>query len=277
VYETWVTNATDQTSVHRGSTWANPFIDRSFVSALASQYEGDFARQELEAEWVADAEGVLIRWLDLEEARLRDLDGEGDLVAGCDVAGPGEDETAVYLRRGEAIVDLFTTRADDARGPVLAFLARYRHSGLTAVNIDAAGLGYYLARHLGDAGYSVREVNVGSRPTTEAARERYSNLKAELYWALRSRFAAGEVANLTDRLTIGQLAGLKYEHDPKGKVKIEGKDKARARGVKSPDRAEALMLAFAPEHPDHVRARLYGLRSGPPDESLYGLRSARTP
>jgi phage terminase large subunit len=264
VYETWVTNATEQTSVHRAATWANPFIDRSFVSALASQYEGDFARQELEAEWVADAEGVLIPWLDLEEARLRDLDGSGSLIAGVDVAGPGEDETAVYLRQGEAIVDLFTTRLPDARGPVLEFLAPFRHTGLTAVNVDSAGLGYYLARHLADAGYTVRDVNVGASPTTAAGRERYSNLKAELYWALRERFAAGEIGNLTDRTTLGQLAGLKYEHDPRGKLKIEGKERARARGVRSPDRAEALMLAFSPEHPDTLRARLYGLRSGSP-------------
>ena len=262
VYEVWVTSATEQTSVHRATTWANPFVDPAFAESLASQYEGEFARQELEAEWITDSAGVLIPWLDLEEARLRDLDGDGPLVAGVDVAGPGEDESVVYLRRGEAIVDLFSTRADDARGPVLEFLAPYRHAGLASVNVDAAGLGYYLARHLADAGYRVRDVNVGESPTTEQGRERYSNLKAEAYWQLRERFSAGEIGNLTDRTTLGQLAGLKYEHDLRGKLRVEPKDKARARGVKSPDRAEALMLCFIPEDPRKVRAQLYGLRSG---------------
>jgi hypothetical protein len=59
-----------------------------------------------------------------------------------------------------------------------------------------------------------------------------------------------------------QLAGLRYGHDNRGRVKIESKDDAQKRGVKSPDRAEALMLAMSPPHPDEARARLYGLKTG---------------
>jgi len=40
------------------------------------------------------------------------------------------------------------------------------------------------------------------------------------------------------------LSGLLYELDSQGRLKIESKEKARARGVPSPDRAEALMLAL---------------------------------
>ena len=42
------------------------------------------------------------------------------------------------------------------------------------------------------------------------------------------------------------LASIRYRHNARGQVMIEGKDDARKRGVKSPDRAEALMLAFTP-------------------------------
>ena len=49
---------------------------------------------------------------------------------------------------------------------------------------------------------------------------------------------------MTDEETIGQLAGILYELDSQGRMKIESKEKARARGVPSPDRAEALMLAL---------------------------------
>jgi hypothetical protein len=47
-----------------------------------------------------------------------------------------------------------------------------------------------------------------------------------------------------DDTTIGQLAGILYEIDPRGRIMIESKEKARQRGVQSPDRAEALMLAL---------------------------------
>jgi phage terminase large subunit len=102
---------------------------------------------------------------------------------------------------------------------------------------------------------------VGESPTSDDARERYRNLKAELYWSLRERLRDGELAGLTDRVTIAQLAGIRYEHDSRGRVEIESKEDARKRGVKSPDRAEAVMLCYAPEDPRQARAGLYGLRS----------------
>jgi phage terminase large subunit len=49
---------------------------------------------------------------------------------------------------------------------------------------------------------------------------------------------------------------VRYRHNARGQVEIESKEAARKRGVKSPDRAEAVMLAFAP-----VRVL--------PDEGLY--------
>src|SRR4029077_15615185 len=100
----------------------------------------------------------------------------------------------------------------------------------------------YFARHLKDHGYPVVDVNVG-----ESARDsdRYANLKAEQYWGLRRRFETGDISGPMDERTIGQLAGIRYKHNSRGQVVIESKEDARKRGVKSPDRAEAVMLAFA--------------------------------
>src|SRR5207253_8373081 len=47
-----------------------------------------------------------------------------------------------------------------------------------------------------------------------------------------------QIEGLTDEATIGQLAGILYQFDSQGRIKIESKEKARARGVSSPDRAE---------------------------------------
>jgi hypothetical protein len=73
--------------------------------------------------------------------------------------------------------------------------------------------------------------------------EKHANLKAELYWGLRERFVDGNMAGITDSLLISQLAGIRYKHDARGRVVIESKEDARKRGVRSPDRAEALMLS----------------------------------
>jgi len=66
---------------------------------------------------------------------------------------------------------------------------------------------------------------------------------------VRERFQDGQVSGLNDELAIAQLASLRYEINPRGQVQIESKDQARKRGVRSPDRAEALMLAFADRTP----------------------------
>jgi len=183
---------------------------------------------------------ISLAWLEAA-ARRPGVDRGGRLTAGLDVAGPGEDETVLVIAEGEAVVGQHSWADQDPRGAVIAALAPYRHR-LDVVNVDAAGIGYYLAKHLQDLGFPVRAVNVGERATD---RERYANLKAELYWGLRQRFQAGEVAGLTDERTIGQLAGIRYRHTARGQVEIERKEDARKRGVKSPDRAEAVMLALA--------------------------------
>jgi hypothetical protein len=60
-----------------------------------------------------------------------------------------------------------------------------------------------------------------------------------------------DLAGLTDDKTIAQLAGIRYSHNSRGQIVIESKDDARKRGVKSPDRAEAIVLAFAEIKMDH--------------------------
>jgi phage terminase large subunit len=165
------------------------------------------------------------------------------------VAGPGEDETVVVIRQDEQILAIEPFAQPDARGPVLAALRPWLHHGLAQVNVDTAGQGWYFALALREGlpeSVRVNEVNVGERPTDDRAAEKYANLKAELYWSLRDRFRDGQISGLSDQTTVAQLAGLRYEHDSRGRVKIESKEDARKRGAKSPDRAEALMLAFSP-------------------------------
>ena len=185
-------------------------------------------------------EDALLSLTWLEEAKLR-AEGDGELCAGIDVAGPGEDETVLCMRRGPRIVKLRSWANRDPRGDVLAALLPHREQ-LKTVNVDSVGIGYYMAQHLRDHGLPVTEINVG-----ESARDsdKYANMKAELYWDFRLRAQVGDLAGLTDERAIGQLAGLRYSHNSRGQIVIESKEQARKRGVKSPDRAEAIMLAFA--------------------------------
>lgn len=183
---------------------------------------------------------VSLTWL--EQARTRPtLVDTGRVRAGIDVAGPGEDETTLCIVDGGTILALHYWPTPDPRGELVAALAPYR-AHLECVNVDSAGIGYYLARHLEDLKYPVVDVNVGEKSSDP---EKYRNLKAELYWGLRMRFQEGDVAGPIDDETVTQLAGIRWKTNARGQIEIESKEDARKRGVTSPDRAEGLMLAFA--------------------------------
>jgi hypothetical protein len=183
---------------------------------------------------------ISLAWIE-DAARRPVVTTGGALTAGLDVAGPGEDETVLVVADGPSILTLQAWTRSDPRGEVAAALAPHKGQ-LERLNVDAAGIGYYMGKHLEDLGYPVRLINVGAKANDS---QKYTNLKAEFYWGLRMRFEAGDVAGLTDERTMGQLAGILYQHNARGQIEIESKDDARKRGVKSPDRAEAVMLAFA--------------------------------
>lgn len=217
---------------------------------------------------------ISLKWIEDAKNRAR-KDAGGKIYAGIDVAGPGEAETVAYVRQGPNVIAFGAWSKADPRGDVIAFLNPFRER-LESVNIDSIGIGYNFALHIDDQGFPVTQVNVG-----EPARdnEQFANSKAEYYWGLRGRFAADDIAGVTDELTLSQLATIRYEHTSRGQVKIESKEDARKRGVKSPDRAEALMLCFANRtppmlewiegyvnHQQSVEAAMREGRRPPPDD-----------
>jgi hypothetical protein len=115
--------------------------------------------------------------------------------------------------------------------------------------VDSIGIGYNFGLHLRDHRFPVELVNVGlpceSRPAwgEKDPAKRFANEKARLYQRLADAFERDEIDGLTDAVTIGQLANIQAEIDSSGRMKVESKESARKRGVPSPDRAEALMLA----------------------------------
>ena len=188
------------------------------------------------------SEDALISLADLEDAKNREPRKQKDQAVsiGIDVAGPGESETVVYVRCGPNIIAARAWTKRDPRGDVIAYIKQWE-GRIKVINVDSVGIGHYFTEDLKDTDLPVKFINVGV-PSGEP--EDYANLKALAYWALRERFQSGDVCGLIDELTISQLASIRYGYNKRGILQIESKDEARRRGVKSPDRAEAVMLAF---------------------------------
>jgi hypothetical protein len=217
------------------------------------------------------AQNALIRMVWLERAKQHALQnpvsdsGSGPLVAGVDVGG-GQAETVVYVcecnHDRRKILRMGAWRGEDTRGQVVNLLNEFR-ARLSVVRVDSIGVGHNFGLHLRDCRFPVEQINVGmpceSKPNLRENNPagRFVNQKARFYQELADALERDQVEGLTDEATIGQLAGLLYEYDSQGRVKIESKESARARGALSPDRAEALMLALCkpPQKYEYYTAR----------------------
>lgn len=182
-----------------------------------------------------------MQWL--MEAKLREGEsGKGKVCIGADISGPGEAESALIVREGGHIIENEAHAGEDCFGWMCAVVDKYI-GRIERFNVDSAGIGFHMLTQFRKRyGRMCQGVNVGSATSDNT---KYLNLKAELYWGLRDRFQAGQVSGLMDEKTQAQLAGLRWNTDDKGRIYIERKEDARKRGVDSPDRAEALMLAYS--------------------------------
>lgn len=185
-----------------------------------------------------------------------------DVAEGGIDVGAGGDRTVLRERRGlragreEVFVD-----ADPMR-TVGRLVEKINEWGLTRVKVDCIGIGWALAGRLrelssvhnptgalaGDCTHAceVVGVNFGERPT-EGREKQFLNKRAEVYWTVGreySRLRRWDLGAVDDDV-IAELTVSTYEIlDSFGKIKIEPKDKIIERLGESPDRAEALLLAF---------------------------------
>lgn len=167
------------------------------------------------------------------------------IQVGLDIAGPGDDETSAYARIGPYAVGFESWAEADPLDKVLIFLssvqARFPGAQLV-IMADVVGIGYHFARAIARHGFDVREFRAGAAPVDPVM---FANAKAEAYWRTRECMKSGDIRGISDEDTKAQLSDVRYRELPNAKIEIEHKDEARARGSSSPDRAEALIMAFA--------------------------------
>lgn len=175
----------------------------------------------------------------VEAARLKvAVPGDLPLEAGIDVGGAGKDESVLYIRGGQSVLEMKSWRLADPRGAMAAALLPYKERGIE-IKCDGVGIGYHVYTHLKSEGFRCRPF-ISQRRSSEP--KRFANLRAQIGWEFREKLERGEVAGLTDKTTAEQLLGIQYFHTPKGQIILGEK---RLKGAKSPDRAEALVASHA--------------------------------
>ncbi len=201
-------------------------------------------RQEYLCDFTASAENILISITDVLQACGRrytsaDLRGAPKIM-GVDPARFGDDRSVIFLRHGlVAHEPLVFQKLDN-----MALAQRVAHQIETfhpdGVFIDA-GCGGGVIDRLRQLGFIVTEVAFGSTPYHPG---QYANKRAEM-WGEMARWIK-EVGQLPATAELqADLCQVAYDYDAAGRLRLEAKEKIKARCGKSPDLADALALTFA--------------------------------
>jgi len=205
-------------------------------------------------EFPDETEDTLIPLSWCENATKWEVEQNDRCNLGVDPARFGDDKTVGYEIASNTAKLLFDISKEDTMmvsGRLVNIIDNYK-----SIGIDETGVGGGVVDRVrevlnsdldpkGRKGYKVRGLHFGSQAINPI---RFFNLRAEMYWNLRERLNPdNEQWNRLkipyDSELINQLAGMKYSFTSNGRIQIESKDEVKKRIGKSPDRADALVIA----------------------------------
>ncbi len=162
---------------------------------------------------------------------------------GIDVARFGDCETVFSLleSRGPVLWEQIHQEAYKHKGldeTIGKTLALQKEFSIDALCPDDDGIGGGLTDLLGES----KEYEVMPFRSEETS-EVYANRRTEAYFKLKDWLEDGWLKILNDSELIEQLLTIRYKYNRKGQKILVSKDEMRKEGVKSPDRADALMQA----------------------------------
>ena len=170
-------------------------------------------------------------------------------VWGLDVARQGGDSSVLCKRQGPMIHPMTVWRNLDLMQLSGAVKAEYDNMPMSRkpaeIIIDSNGFGAGVLDRLRELGLPARGLNVSERAV---AKQTYLNLRAELWFKAKSWLEGMDVSLPKDDALYAELAGPRYMFTSSGKIQVESKESMKKRGIRSPDRADALCLALANDH-----------------------------
>lgn len=192
----------------------------------------------------ADRALIPLAWIDA--AVERHLIPTGDSLLGVDVGAGGDESTGCHLQ-GDVARILWSDRNPDTMQTCGNVARALRTTQSSSAAIDMIGIGRGVLDRGKELGLPFVGFNSSMKPTTEEAQEEFANFRAQSGWILRQRFEHGNIdIDSTDDDLIEELRALRFKVTSHGKIILESKDEIKKRIGRSPNRADALMIACAP-------------------------------
>jgi hypothetical protein len=195
----------------------------------------------------------------VEDAMQREKykDQSAPIVIGVDPARFGADATVIAVRQGRDIVKIIRHRGDDTMTVVGYVIEAIEEFKPTLVVIDEGGLGAGIVDRLKEQRYRVKGVNFGNKSKNPIM---YGNMRAQMWGDMREWLKTAAIPN--DRFLKTDLISPMMKPDSRGTIFLESKKDMKARGLASPDAADAICVTFAfpvahREYNDRATRRAY--------------------
>lgn len=217
----------------------------------------DLFRQEypaVEAEaWVSPGHDPFIKALQVLRARKRTVEGVGPLIFGIDPASMGGDRFSVAARRGSQVLWVQYRNKIDAEEGKAWIKSLIEEHNPARVNIDAGNIGNAIVSglklvspHFAEV---IRGVNFGGTSQRKLAKPNNpgpKNRRAEMWERTRDWLALTEGVSIPDDDALqADLCAPRLKPQLNNDFLLESKKEMKARGVRSPDLADAIVLTFA--------------------------------
>jgi hypothetical protein len=255
--EFWSTKVVDARTVEG--------TDKQVYQQIIDEYGPDSAQAHVEVygQFPSEGDDQFISALLVDDAMKRPAykDLSAPIVIGVDPARFGADATVIAVRQGRDIVSIRRHRGDDTMtvvGHVIDVIEEYKP---TLVVIDEGGLGAGIVDRLKEQRYKVKGINFGSKSKNPIM---YGNKRAEMWGAMKDWLKGASIP--LDRFLKTDLISPMMKPDSKGTIFLESKKDMKARGLASPDAADAICVTFAypvahREAREPTQRRMYSDRS----------------
>lgn len=216
--------------------------------------DSDFVRVRVKGEFPRAGTNQFIRSDLVDDARRRDPEPTlyDPIIIGVDVARFGDDETVFAIRRGRdaSSIPWVHLRSLDTMVISNKLIELALQIRPDAIFVDGGGVGGGVIDYLRLRKLPIIEVQFGASPdgTQQTADGGiiYANKRAEMWGVMKSAMPGLSIPDDPD--LAEQLTSIDYELkqiDGRDAILLESKKKMAARGLASPDRADALALTYA--------------------------------
>lgn len=214
---------------------------------LRSLLKGNFAAGRISDPW----QTIPAAWVRAAQARWTEEQPIGNCAIGIDPARGGGDQMAIsrlYSGLWFAPIVVYPGVAVPD-GPSAAALLIDDIGAGASLGVDVIGIGASVFDSLKDNNATVQAINFGAGApniTDRSGRLKFRNVRAAAYWKLREALDPDHGDGLAlppDPELMADLCAPRYELKPSG-IQLESKDDISARLGRSPDRGDAVVLAW---------------------------------